>query len=251
MTPSPKNRQAPAMPTSASARAHPGARGDALRQRHQRQDAALAAVVGAHDQRHVFDRHDQHQRPEDQRQDAQDLRRVIGTSAKSARLALKRVERAGADVAIDDAQAPRQRTRWRSRWSPPQSARTVSSARDMRRQHGDHCTPQFAAGTPRPGGGRLRRRAPMQRQRASSSDRHTARPARPRGRWGCGRTRSPRRRCAPAQESTRASAASAARSPGPASRGPGSSWPASGRTPRRARADPPASRGMFGLSMKP
>ena len=75
ITPSPKNRQAPAMPTNGQRAAHAGADRDALRQRHQRQDAALAAVVGAHDQHHVFHRDDQHERPEDQRQDAQDLER--------------------------------------------------------------------------------------------------------------------------------------------------------------------------------
>ena len=44
-----------------------GAGGAALRERHQRQDAALAIVVGAQDQQHVFDRDRQDQRVEHQR----------------------------------------------------------------------------------------------------------------------------------------------------------------------------------------
>ena len=38
----------------------------ALGQGHQGEDAAFAAVVGAHDQQDVFEGDDQHQRPEDQ-----------------------------------------------------------------------------------------------------------------------------------------------------------------------------------------
>ena len=66
MMPSPKNRQAPTMPISVSDAARTRPDRDPLRQRHQRQDAALAAVVGAHDQQDVFYRDDQHERPEDQ-----------------------------------------------------------------------------------------------------------------------------------------------------------------------------------------
>ena len=44
----------------------------ALRERHQRQRAALAVVVGAQDEQHVLDRHDDDQRPEDERHDAED-----------------------------------------------------------------------------------------------------------------------------------------------------------------------------------
>ena len=43
----------------------------ALRQRHQRQRAALAVVVGAQDEQHVLERDDDDQRPEDQRHDAE------------------------------------------------------------------------------------------------------------------------------------------------------------------------------------
>ena len=79
----------------------------ALRQRHQRQRAALAVVVGAQQDHDVFERDDDDQRPEDQRQDAEHRlarRRAAGADRGQHRLA-KRVERAGADVAVDDADA--------------------------------------------------------------------------------------------------------------------------------------------------
>ena len=66
MTPSPKNRQAPTMPIRVKRTADARADRDALRQRHQRQDAALAAIVGEQDEQDVFHRDDQHERPEDQ-----------------------------------------------------------------------------------------------------------------------------------------------------------------------------------------
>ena len=43
-----------------------------LGQRHERERAALAVVVGADEDDDVFDRHHEDQRPEDQRQDAED-----------------------------------------------------------------------------------------------------------------------------------------------------------------------------------
>ena len=46
-----------------------------LDQRDQGHDAALAVVVGAHDERHVLDRDDDRDRPEDERQHAVDRRR--------------------------------------------------------------------------------------------------------------------------------------------------------------------------------
>ena len=47
-------------------------------ERQQREDAALAVVVGAHDERQVLDGDDHRQRPEDQRQDAE---HVLGVGA--------------------------------------------------------------------------------------------------------------------------------------------------------------------------
>ena len=73
-------------------------------QRGQREDAALAVVVGAHDEREVLDRDDQHQRPEDERQDAEHVRLGRRDRVRSEEALAHRVERAGADVAVDDAE---------------------------------------------------------------------------------------------------------------------------------------------------
>ena len=74
-------------------------------QRQQRHDAAFAAVVGAQDQQRVFERNDQDQRPQDQRHHAEDrLRRERPAMGGGLGRFLQRIERAGADVAIDDAE---------------------------------------------------------------------------------------------------------------------------------------------------
>ena len=93
------------MPSSTSAA---GALAEgALRQRHQRQRAALALVVGAQQDDDVFERDDDDQRPQDQRQHAEHAprgRRAVGADRSDHRFA-QGVERAGADVAVDDADA--------------------------------------------------------------------------------------------------------------------------------------------------
>jgi hypothetical protein len=74
-----------------------------LDQRDQRHDPALAVVVGAHDERHVLDRDDQRDRPEDERDDAVDgdvAGRDRAVVVREHRL--QRVQRARADVAEDD-----------------------------------------------------------------------------------------------------------------------------------------------------
>ena len=74
-------------------------------QRQQREDAALAVVVGPHDEDQVLDRDDDDQRPEDQRQHAEDVGRASTAMRVRAVEALaQRVQRAGADVAVDDAE---------------------------------------------------------------------------------------------------------------------------------------------------
>ena len=87
----------------------------ALDQRGQRHDAAVAAVVRAHDEARVLDRDDDDQRPEDQRHDpvhARDGR--VGRGGVLGEDHLLGVQRAGADVAVDDAQrAERQHDRAR------------------------------------------------------------------------------------------------------------------------------------------
>ena len=81
----------------ASRRRMPG-----IEKREKRHDAALAVIVGAHDENGVFQRDDQDQRPEDQRHDARD---GLGRQrpAGIGRL-LERIKRARADIAVDDAQ---------------------------------------------------------------------------------------------------------------------------------------------------
>jgi hypothetical protein len=68
----------------------------------QRQDAALAAVVGAHQHEHVFERHHQGQGPGDQRQHAVDAHRRYRADPVEA--LPDGVERRGSDIAVDDAQ---------------------------------------------------------------------------------------------------------------------------------------------------
>ncbi len=71
-------------------------------ERHQRQNAALPVIVGAHDHGDIFDRGGDQQRPDDQREHA-DRRRRRGASRPFER-GFQGVERAGADVAVDDAE---------------------------------------------------------------------------------------------------------------------------------------------------
>ena len=103
MIPSPKNSAAPKMPSVTSA-ARVGDLG-ALKQRGQRHDPAVAAVVRAHDEARVLDRDDDHQRPEDQRNDPVDAgRRGVRGGSMGREDDLLGVQRARADVAVDDAQ---------------------------------------------------------------------------------------------------------------------------------------------------
>ncbi len=74
-----------------------------LGQRLQRQNAAFALVVRLHQEQHVFRRHDDQQRPDDQRHDADDLTDAEAGVLEMAERGLQRVERAGADVAEHDA----------------------------------------------------------------------------------------------------------------------------------------------------
>jgi hypothetical protein len=72
-------------------------------QRQQGQAAALALVVGPHDHRDVFQRHDDHHRPEHQADDAIDMRLVERQPMVPGKRIAQGVERAGADIAEDDA----------------------------------------------------------------------------------------------------------------------------------------------------
>jgi len=77
----------------------------------QREQAPFPLVVGAHDEEHVFEAHHQHQRPEHQRQHAEDVRLVGGERVVAVKAGLYGVERACADVAEDDAQRTKRQGR--------------------------------------------------------------------------------------------------------------------------------------------
>ena len=79
--------------------------GAAGNQRGECQHAPLAVVVGAHDDGDVLDRDDQHERVDDERQHAEDVlvRRRDSMSAEEA--LPHRIQRARADVAVDDAES--------------------------------------------------------------------------------------------------------------------------------------------------
>jgi hypothetical protein len=72
-------------------------------QRHQRQNAALAVIVDAHRDRNVFDRRDDHQRPDQQAEHAQDGRR-IRAAAGQIEHGLQRIERTRPDIPKHDPQ---------------------------------------------------------------------------------------------------------------------------------------------------
>jgi hypothetical protein len=105
---SPKNREAPKIPSAANAALVRRPPDTPLRwiRVMSAQDAALPVVVGAHHQQHVLDRHDDRHRPEDQRDDAVDAVRGHGHGVRVGGVEdrLDGVDRAGADVAEDDAQ---------------------------------------------------------------------------------------------------------------------------------------------------
>ena len=73
-----------------------------IEKRQQCDDAALAAVVGAHDQDGIFERNDQDQRPED---DGHDAHRGFGRDGSRRICGLfEPIKRAGADIAVDNAE---------------------------------------------------------------------------------------------------------------------------------------------------
>ena len=76
-----------------------------LGQRHEREGAALAVVVGPQDDDHVLDRDDDDQRPQDQGDHPHHHLAGEGGRARmpggGGKAFLERVERAGADVAVN------------------------------------------------------------------------------------------------------------------------------------------------------
>ncbi len=76
-------------------------------QGHERQDAAFALVVGAHDEDQVLDRDDERQRVENQRQHAEYVVVCRRDAMRAMKAFLQGIEHARADVAIDDSQRPK------------------------------------------------------------------------------------------------------------------------------------------------
>ena len=106
MIASPENNAAPATPNRKTRLARRPTRPSQrrLRQRHQRQNAALAAIVRPHQEHDIFGRHRENKRVEQQRNraDHRFFGQNVGLGGVRQRFA-QRVKRAGADVAIDDA----------------------------------------------------------------------------------------------------------------------------------------------------
>ncbi len=73
-------------------------------QREQREDPALAAVVGAQHEDHVLERDHEHQRPEDEREDAEDVAFGGRDGVLPGEALAQRVDGARADVAVHDAE---------------------------------------------------------------------------------------------------------------------------------------------------
>lgn len=80
------------------------AAGDAGGQGHEGEGAAFAVIVGAHDEGDIFEGDDDRQRPEDQRENAIDIWGLLAGLLEIAEGGLQGVERAGAEVAVDDAE---------------------------------------------------------------------------------------------------------------------------------------------------
>jgi len=70
----------------------------------QRENTALALVVGAHDQEDVFDRDDDDQRPENHRQNAEHVFRVERQAMLGVEALAKGVDGACPDIAEHDAE---------------------------------------------------------------------------------------------------------------------------------------------------
>ena len=69
----------------------------------QGEGAALPLIVGPHRDQHIFEGDDQHQRPEDQADHAENVQPVDRQRVRPDKALFHRVERRGADIAIDDA----------------------------------------------------------------------------------------------------------------------------------------------------
>ena len=94
------------------ARAQPRAVARRIRgQGRQGQASAFATIVGAQHQQHVFQGDNQHQGPEDRRSRPDDVRGIEGHAGARAEDLLHRIERAGANIAVDDPDRPQRQCR--------------------------------------------------------------------------------------------------------------------------------------------
>ena len=136
----------------------------------QRQHPALAPVVGAQDEDDVLERDDQDQRPEHEREHAQHGGLAQVQPAGVAERLAQRVERAGADVAVDDAErrqhqrAPVARRVTRRSFRAPGRRRRVHPRAPLSGRTGA-ATPLGRATDARPGCRGSGRRTPCRRRR--------------------------------------------------------------------------------------
>ncbi len=120
-------------------------------EREEREDPALASVVGPHDEREVLDRHDHRERPEDERQDAEQI--LLGRRDAVLRVdaLLDRVERARPDVAEDHPgghQHELHRARVRARRRDRDGARALDGSALRWRMGGSGCHDEVGRGAP-------------------------------------------------------------------------------------------------------
>ena len=77
-----------------------------LGEHHKGEDAAFTLVVGTHQDQHIFDRHDEDERPDQQRDDGDNVAMHIAAGARHMGKGFAhRIERASSDVAEDDTDA--------------------------------------------------------------------------------------------------------------------------------------------------
>jgi hypothetical protein len=109
-------------------------------ERHQRQRTALPVVVGAQEDQHVFQRDDDDQRPQDEREHAEHgvPRKLAAAAGSGYRRFAQGVERARADVAIDDTDAAERETPRASAGTLLAAAVRGQVARQGRRQAVGH-----------------------------------------------------------------------------------------------------------------
>src|SRR5262249_1309957 len=98
-------------------------------QRHQCEDAALALIVDRHGDQHVFDRGDQEQGPDHERQHAEQLLGT-GVAVEIFEDGLQRVERARADVAEHDAERAERTDRKRAMMAARNRGPSCAGGRD-------------------------------------------------------------------------------------------------------------------------